>query len=414
MSGGSRPAPGPTAGKDALVWYLASTGAWMGAMALQVYLVQWLLVFHLQADALVVGISRALIEVPPVAVLLLGGVLADRVEGRRLLVALAMAACLPPLALVALHGSLPQAAIPYWAVVIFGASMAMLQSAGDPGRAAAVNRVTRLDVQRTVTLATIATTAVSMAAVWAGGRIETLGLAAVLLGQAALLALSGVASARLPPLPPLHAGGQQLAAGVAAFWRTALVRNMIGINFVSALFNAGAYIVVIPLVVREVYQGDGAFLAALFVAFTAGNAAGNVGLLLAMPLRRPGRLFLLMQLTRMAILLGLWFEPAAWLLFALIAGWGVNMGVTTTLSRTTVQELAPAAHRAKILAVLLASFVVASPLSALLLGFVAQTGGASAGLLPGVVVSLAIFVGGLLGRDIWAYRPALAGPPRAE
>ena len=380
-------------------------------MALQVYLVQWLLVFHLQADALVVGISRALIEVPPVAMLLLGGVIADRTDGRRLLVALAIAACLPPVALVALGASLPQGALPYWAVVIFGTAMAMLQSAGDPARAAAVNRVTRLDVQRTVTLATIATTAVSMLAVWAGGRIESLGLASVLLGQAGILALSGVASARLPPLPPLHAGAQQLAAGVAAFWRTPLVRNVIGINFVSALFNAGAYIVVIPLVVREVYQGDGAFLAALFVAFTAGNAAGNLGLLLAMPLQRPGRLFLLMQLTRMAILLGLWLEPAPWLLFALIGGWGVNMGITSTLARTTVQELAPAAHRAKILAVLLASFVVASPLSALLLGLVAQTGGAAAGLLPGVAVSLAIFVGGLLGRQIWEYRPALAQAP---
>ena len=380
-------------------------------MALQVYLVQWLLVFHLQADALVVGISRALIEVPPVAMLLLGGVIADRTDGRRLLVMLAIAACLPPVALVALGASLPNGALPYWAVVVFGTAMAMLQSAGDPARAAAVNRVTRLDVQRTVTLATIATTAVSMLAVWAGGRIDALGLATVLLGQAALLALSGVASAKLPPLPPLHAGAQPLAAGVAAFWRTALVRNVIGINFVSALFNAGAYIVVIPLVVREVYQGDGAFLAALFVAFTAGNAAGNLGLLLAMPLRRPGRLFLLMQLTRVAILLALWLEPAPWLLFALIGGWGVNMGITSTLVRTTVQELAPAAHRAKILAVLLASFVVASPLSALLLGLVAQTGGAAAGLLPGVAVSLAIFVGGLLGRQIWDYRPALAQAP---
>ena len=380
-------------------------------MALQVYLVQWLLVFHLQADALVVGISRALIEVPPVAMLLLGGVIADRTDGRRLLVMLAVAACLPPVALVALGASLPNGALPYWAVVVFGTAMAMLQSAGDPARAAAVNRVTRLDVQRTVTLATIATTAVSMLAVWAGGRIDALGLATVLLGQAALLALSGVASARLPPLPPLHAGAQQLAAGVAAFWRTALVRNVIGINFVSALFNAGAYIVVVPLVVREVYHGDGAFLAALFVAFTAGNAAGNLGLLLAMPLRRPGRLFLLMQLTRVGILLGLWLEPAPWLLFALIGGWGVNMGITSTLVRTTVQELAPAAHRAKILAVLLASFVVASPLSALLLGLVAQTGGAAAGLLPGVAVSLATFVGGLLGRQIWEYRPALAQTP---
>lgn len=400
MSERSLPPAAPPPRRAALPWYLASTAAWMGAMALQVYLVQWLLVFHLQADALVVGISRALIEVPPVAMLLIGGLVADRTDGRRLLVALAIAACLPPLA-VALFGE----GLPYWAIIAFGTSMAILQSAGDPARAAAVSRVTRIDIQRTVTVTTIATTVVSMGAVWAGGRIETLGLATVVLGQAALLALCAATSAKLPPLPPVYAGTQQLTAGLAALWRATLVRNVIGINFVSALFNAGAYIVVMPLVVREVYHGDGAFLAALFVAFTAGTAAGNLGLLLTMPLKRPGRLFLLMQLTRMGLLLALFFEPPAWLLFALIAGWGVNMGVTSTLARTTVQELAPAAHRAKILAVLLASFVIASPLSAVLLGFVAQAGNATAGLLPGVVVSLAIFVGGVLGRDIWEYRP---------
>lgn len=386
--------------KAALPWYLASGAAWAGAMALQVYLVQWLLVFHLQMDALAVGVSRALIEAPPVAMLLLGGVWADRADGRRLLAALGVAACALPLALAALAEPLP-----YWAIVAFGASLAMLHSASDPARAAAMNRVTRIDIQRTVTLATIATTVASMGAVWTGGRIETLGLAAVLLAQAALLGFSAFAAARLPSLPPLRVGARQVAAGVAAFWRAGLVRNMVGINFVSALFNAGAYIVVVPLVVREGYQGDAAFLAALFVAFTAGNAVGNLGLLLAMPLRRPGRLFFVMQLTRMALLLAIWFEPPAWLLFALIGGWGVNMGITSTLVRATVQELAPAPHRAKILATLLASFVVASPLSALVLGGVAQAGGAATGLLPGVVVSLAIFLGGWLGRDIWEYRP---------
>ena len=48
--------------------------------------------------------------------------------------------------------------------------------------------------------------------------------------------------------------------------------------------------------------------------------------------------------------------------------WGLNMGVTTTLVRTTVQELADGAHRAQILSVLLVSFMISAPLSSMLLG----------------------------------------------
>ena len=110
-----------------------------------------------------------------------------------------------------------------------------------------------------------------------------------------------------------------------------------------------------------------------------------------------------MQLSRVAILAALMLEPPSWLFYGLIAGWGVNMAVTTTLVRTTVQELAPPANRAQILSILLASFMVAAPVSALVLGFAVQVGGASVGLLPGIVMSLAIFLAGRYLSGLWEF-----------
>lgn len=389
-------------------WYLASSGLWLAAMTLQTFLVQWLLVFHLEVEAMELGVSRALMELPPLAMLLIGGALADRVDGRRLLIALSLVACLPPLAMVAGIGHLT-----YWPIIAFGIALALLQSLSDPSRAAMLSRVTRIDIQRTVTVTTVVTTLIGMGAFWLGGRLETLGLATVLLIQAALFLGGGLALRPLPALPP-SAASPSIRDGLRTLWRLPLVRNVIGINFVSAMFNAGAYIVVMPLVVREVYQGDAAFLSSMFIAFTIGSTGTNVVLLFFMPLLRPGRLFLVMQLTRILILLALWAGPPAWLFFVLVCVWGVNMGATSTLARTTVQELAPTAHRAKILAVLLASFMVASPISALTLGFVVEASNAPAGLLPGILVSVGIFAFGILASGLWLYEsPSHAGAGRA-
>lgn len=376
-------------------------------MTVQTFLVQWLLVFHLQLEAAAFGASRALMEAPPLIMLLIGGVFGDRVDGRKLLIALSIAACAPPLAMALGLGHLS-----YWPIILFGVVMALLQSASDPARAAMMNLVTRIDIQRTVALTTFVTTLVAILAYQLGGQLESLGLVTVLGIQIGLFAVAAATTGRLSPQPvsgtaPTLRG--DLAAALRTLWKTPLVRDALAINLVSALFNAGAYAVVLPLVVREVYAGDGAFLANMFTVFTVGSTAATLFLFLAMPLRRPGRLFLLLQLTRIVILVGLWAGPPTWLFFTLILFWGLNMGVTATLVRAIVQELAPEAHRAKVLSVLIASFMVASPLSALILGFVVALGGPLSGLLPGTFVSLAIFLVGVFATGLWRFESPSVG-----
>ena len=112
-----------------------------------------------------------------------------------------------------------------------------------------------------------------------------------------------------------------------------------------------------------------------------------------------------MQLTRLLILALIWQQPTLWLFHVALAAWGVNMGVTSTLVRTTVQELAPLAERAQILSVLLLSFMVAAPVSAIMLGQIIERFDPLAALLPGMAMSLLIFALGAVGTGIWGYRP---------
>jgi hypothetical protein len=309
---------------------------------------------------------------------------------------------LPPLLIAAVYG-LDQ--LGYWWVVLFGVMMASIQALSDPARQAMLNRVSRLDTQRTVTVMIITTSLVGLSGFYLGGQLDTLGLATVLVLQAAAFFAGVFAVVRLPSLPGLQPGADRprLTQGLSAVWQTPLVRNIIGLNFLSSLFNAGAYIVAIPYIVREVYQGDAAFFATVMIVFTAGSIGSNVLLLAFMPLKLPGRLFLLMQLTRMAILLVLFLRPSLWLFYLALFAWGVNMGITTTLVRTTVQELADPAHRAQVLSVLLVSFMVTAPISSLVLGVLIEQTSPLHALLPGIVISLLIFGLGVRWSGLWRY-----------
>ena len=392
--------------RSAFPWYLASSSLWLGGMSLQGLLVPWMLLGMLETTPAQFSLSRVLMELPPLVALFAGGLLADRGDARRLLMGLSAAACLPPL----LMG---QASLGFWVVVAFGMAMSTLQALSDPARQAMLSRISRIDIQRTIVVATVVTSLVGIGAFAVGGQVKTLGLDTVLFIEAAFFALGIAALQRLPAQPAYLAGPPRVLAGFAALRRLPLVRNIIGLNFLSSLFNAGAYTVAMPLVVTQTYGGDAAFLANMLIAFTIGSIGSNVLLFVVMPLLRPGRLFALMQLTRIAILALLWLQPPVWLFFLLVFAWGLNMGVTSTLVRTTVQELAPPPVRAQVLAILLLSFMLGAPLSAALLGQIVAATDPLTALLPGIPVSLAIFLATAFGSGLWSYRssshPAAAG-----
>lgn len=383
--------------RSAFPWYLAASGLWLGAVSLHWIIVPWVLIGVLEVGPERYSLSRVLIEAPALLALFFGGVLADRRDGRRLLIVLGGVACVPPLVMAGLTPT-------FWAMVAFGVAIGLVQSMSDPARQAALNTVSRLDIQRAVVVVTVVTSAVGIGGFALGGQIQSLGLTWVFAGEALLFALAAGAARALPPLPPRQVEKPNLLAGFRALRRAPLLRDVVALNFVSSLVNAGAYTVAMPFIVTEVYGGDAAFLANLFIAFTTGAIVSNVVLYLAMPLLRPGRLFGLMQLTRALILLALLQEPPAWLFFALVAGWGLNMGVTSTLARVMVQEGAPAAQRAQVLALFVFSFMLAAPISAALLGQLAAATDPLTALLPGIPISVLIFTAALWRGELWRHR----------
>lgn len=402
-----------TAGTEAgdFRWYLTSTSGWMAGFQLQTFLITWLLVGTLNTAPDWVGFGQLLIGLPGLLLILFGGARADQVDARTLIVLVQALLVLPPLLLL---GATAVGWLSYALVVGYGMVIAGAVAFSDPARAALLNRLSSgSHIQRLVGQSTIVTTAAGLAGFLIGGELERLSLTGVLLLQAGLFGAAGLAMARVrrvtvtPPARPISTV-RQLGDGFAVVAGEPVLRSVILINFLSGLVNAGAYAVALPFITTDIYGGNATLFAWLLMTFYFGSIVSNSIFLRYAPIARPGQLFLLMQLTRMVILSLIWWLPPLPVFFALAFLWGMNMGITTTLVRSMVQEVAPAAHRGKVLSVLLLGFSASMPLGSMLLGQVIDVFSPPAGLIPGMLVSGATFLFGAALTPLWGWRSSAA------
>lgn len=407
--------PGPLAPS---VWKRSGFRAYLGSMAfsgiafsMQQLLVSWLLVGVLLLPGNRVGLAQAIIGVPGIALMLWGGASADRMDPRTLLLRVYRVAPAIPLALLLF---LRAGELDVTAVTLFGLAMSTVAAFSSPAQAALLSRIAGGAVQQVVSASTATMFLVQVIGLSVAGQLERLGLASVLLLQASFLGLGVLAVRRIDALPtaaperpePVWRG---VIEGLRATRRNRVVSGVVVINFLSSVFNAGAFLTVLPFVIKRVYQGDAFLLATMMVVFFAGAMTSNLVMLRYMPFARPGRIFLAMQLVRVAILFVLWTGPHWWLLVAAIVAWGLLMGVTSTLARSIVQESAAPEFRGRILSVFTIGLLGSAPLGALVLGPLVEAFGSLNALLPAMAVSVALFGLGVFGTGIPGYRSVSTG-----
>lgn len=383
------------------------------AFSMQYLLVSWLLIGVLLLPADQVGLIQAAVGIPGIFLMLWGGASADRADPRSLLVRVYAVSPLLPLFLLMVD---QVHALSVWAVALWGVGMGIVTSFSTPALQAVLNRVSGTALQRGVSASTAVGFLVQIAGLMLAGQMEAVGLSNVLLIQAACLAVGALAIRRITPVPPAAADTASALATIAAGLRATLANRVVfqilTINFVSSIFNAGAFMTVFPFIMKRQYDGDAALLGLMMAVFYAGAAAANLFMYKLMPFAQPGRLFLLMQLSRIVILFLLWIEPSWWLLVVATVAWGVNMGFTTTLARTIVQESAEPAFRGRILSVFTLGMMGSAPIGAIVLGFVIEAFGTLNALVPAMGISLALFVYGGLGTSVWSYRSPGASAPQ--
>ena len=396
-----------------LTWYNASNALWMAGFSMQQLLVTWILVGVLERSPETVGLAQLIIGLPALLFMLWGGVIGDRMDGRKLLIQSHLLSMLPPLilALAIFFDHLG-----FWAVILTALAANLLNSASNPARNTILNIVAGSRLQYAISLSTGIGSVATIMGTRVAGSIDSVGLIEVLLIQAACFGIGAVFLIGLRPHAPSPQTSQAASTeaaptsmteiireGLVYTWNFKLARDIVGLNFLSSFFNAGAWMVAIPFIISRIYAGDALLLANITVVFYFGSLIANFGLLKFMPLLRPGRLYLIMQVSRVLVLYLIWIEPSIEWFYLASAYWGFNMGVTTTMSRLMIQEIAEPAFRSRLMSVFTLGLMSATPMGSVVLGFVIGLFGELNAMIPGMIASLIIFYLGYRFSDIWRY-----------
>lgn len=386
--------------------YLGSTAFTGVAFAMQQLLLSWILIGILELPATQVGMIQAVTGIPGIFLMLLGGAKADGRDPRAMLVQIYFIAPLLPLLLIALV-SFSQLTI--GSVIIWGLGMSVVISYSSPAQQALLNKTAGTAVQKAVSATTAIGFLVQMLGLCVAGTMDQLGLMPVLTIQAICLAFGALSIRRLSPQPPVNTVSSDpawkiIAAGLKAAYANKVVFQLLSINFVSSIFNAGAFMTVFPFIIKRIYDGDALLLSLMMIIFYGGAATSNFFIIRFMPIQRPGKIFLIMQLSRILVLGLMWIQPSFGLMALATISWGLNMGVTMTLARTIVQESASEEFRARILSVYSLGALGSAPIGALLLGWIIESFGTLNALLPAMALSAMLFLYGVFFTDVYSYR----------
>lgn len=400
-------------GNGPLAWYIASTAFFLVPGGIQMVLHPWLVAVYLNESASRLGLLQMAGQLPMVLLILWGGLLGDRVDQRRLLIGLQCAMAVPPLVMAAL---VQADLLVYGALLVWAFAGGVLGAFAQPTRDALLNRVAGRDIQRVVTLAIGVQFGVQIMGFGLGSLAETTGAAPLMLCQSLLMLVAVVATRQIPPQQasaPVARGSalKDIAEGLAIVWQSSTIRPAILMTFAVGVFFAGAYMVILPFMVRDLYGGSAGGIALVFGANMLGTCTTIFFLMRRGGLARPGRAMIIGSSISLSILSLLMFELPAWAFYLVVYIWGLCGGVSMTMSRAIVQEASPESHRARVLSVYSLGMMGGMPLGSIVQGACVDAFGARAAvLLP--VVGMAIVVVLIVTRTrLWSVRRGAIDAP---
>ena len=387
----------------AFPWYLAGTSSWFASSGMQTIVFPWLVTVVLHEPAARVGIAQMSLMAPSIFLMLLGGAVADRADCRRLLVRGHLVAALPPLLLGA---AIAGGWLAYGGLIAYALAVGTAGAFVMPARDAMLTRVAAGGLGRAVAVMTATQFAAQLVGIAVGGSAGTIGAPALLLLQAAVLAFGGIAARRLPAAPPMAgaAARSRLGAmrdGLRAAAESSILVPVLIANLAVGVLSVGAFLVILPLVVRDVYGGGSAQLSLVSLGFWGGTIGSTLVQIRLEALRRPGRAIVVALFLGAGVLAAMAWPSPFPAFVALCLVWGLGAGVVMTQARTLVQSAAPETHRARILSLFQLGLMGGAPVGALLIGYLAAlTGPRGAAVYPATCMLL-VLAGLLLRSRLW-------------
>jgi len=381
--------------RSPVVRYVAALFLWSCANGMQQVLFSWLVVGELRAAPEVMGAVALTNSFPVLLLLLVAGVTADRVERRRMIGLLHVGSAL---ATGALAAAVWRDALSLPVVFVYAAAAGTFMAFVIPTRDAMLSDVVEGDLMRAVTAVTLAQFGGQATGSLLAGTARFLDLAPTIALQAGLM---GCAAVVVFTLPRSQGSGarridrREILGGLAEVSASPTMRATLLLMSGVGLFLAGAYFVVLPILVRDHYHGDVAQLALFITTLQVGTVVGAATLLATRRLERRGRALAaslaLSALPLLVLALGVPFGAALGAAFF----WGLCVAAFNSIGRGLMQESAPPEHRARVLSVFSLAVMGAGVLSAPLAGGLAGAFG-PLGALGMAGAAMLVFVAGVV------------------
>ncbi len=356
--------------------YFLGTGSWFFAYGIQTVTFVWLVTIILRESPDRVGFAQMCFLAPASVLMLVGGSLADQYGGRRVAFYGQVAAASAPLFLTVM---IVTDHLSYGTMIVFAIMMGCAQSLVTPARDGLLALVADGRIQRKVVQASMVQFGVQMLGFITAFFADQTGAVFILLIQAAALLLGAVAFHNLdvPFYPPAthknHSLFKQITTSIIEGFHSVRasppMRMVVLQNCAMGIFFMGSYLVTLPILVRELYDGSSPELSSM-------NAVNALGLVITIflllkfgDIHRQGRALLLAQgigafaLASAGSGLGL-----SALIFSVFC-WGLCGGIAMTMSRTIMQEQAPEDQRARMMAFYAFSFMGSGPVGAIFSGY---------------------------------------------
>lgn len=425
-------------------WYMAASSSWSMSFGIQNIIVSLILVGVLDFGPLEVGNALAVAGLPGILFMLIGGVTGDKMDPRKMLMAVHIAGALPPLTLAFMAEN---ELLGFWSVIAASIGFRITSSFGMPARSSYLNYVAGSDLQKAISVSMIFQTVTQMAGAFIASladEIEALfwqlagadfvagfdylGITSILIIQAGIMLVGFGLVWRLSPDNQRIARAamddretsrwgkredgeklsaiQELFSGFPIVWDIPIIRNIVLINFAQGVFNNGTLFVALPIIMHEVY-GDLSLFPIMMMWNQGGSGLGAWIITFFTPILQPGRLLMIAQLTRAVLMIGLFFGPPVYWVFGLMVLWGFNMSISWNMARSVVQEEAPEEHRSKVMSVFSLGFMGAMPIGAFITGALIEMTSPLDALLLGPFGAILVFVVAYRTSGIWEYRAVM-------
>ncbi|HWO42774.1 MAG TPA: MFS transporter [Candidatus Eisenbacteria bacterium] len=364
-------------------------------------------VYEISGSSLQLGVTGFFQALPFVCFGLLGGVLADTFNRKRVILYTQLCNVVPGLGLAMLTRA---GTIEVWhinALVLFTAAFQVL---GGPARQAIVpGLVPTSHLLNAVTLTTLLMQTTHLVApMLAGFLIDLAGIEvayfvdAALLGPAVIAVLT-VQSSWEPQGRRRRIGLRSLVEGFEFLWHTRIILSLFLLDFFAVL--VGYYRPLLPIFADDVFKVGAGGLGALYAAPAVGALVGS-GLLLAVgEVERKGALAVLGTLL-FALSLG-FLGLSRWFWFGLLAVGllGFSDAISVAIRRTVVQILAPDDMRGRASSFLTVFAQTTNALGAVIAGAAAALLGAPNALLAGsALCALSVLAVCRAIPQLWRYR----------